>query len=145
MNDKEVISIKNISIDITTRDKDTDEIFDARIIYDINDKKDSTVELENDKINLNFYCKNTNVVYHPQFSKIRNVLDKYDGKYPWIKMYSPEDFINELTLALYEESNVYWLSRGLKVLSDKEVPDNMKRAILNQLGDNSNDETKQYD
>lgn len=142
MSDKEVISIKNISIDITTRDKDTDEIFDARIIYDINDKKDSIVESENDKINLNFYCKNTNVVYYPQFSKIRNVLDKYDGKYPGIKMYSPKDFINELTLALYEESNVYWLSRGLKVLSDKEVPDNMKRAILNQLGDNSNDKTK---
>lgn len=135
MSDKEVVSIKNMSIDVTVKDKDTNEIFDARIIYDINDKKDSTVELENDKINLNFYCKNTNVVYHPQFSKIRNVLDKYEEKiiYP---SGDTGDFIDELTLALYEEINIYWLARGLKALSDPEVPDNMRRAILNQLRGN---------
>ena len=71
------------------------------------------------------------------FSKIKRVLDDYEEIFK--KSYSintipnDQEFIEQLTLASYDEVNVYWLSRGLKVLSDEDVPIEMRRSIIKNL------------
>ena len=75
------------------------------------------------------------------FPKIRLALDHlaialHNERNTLLHGYSSDRAMNELILALYEEVNVYWLSRGLKTLSDPDVPDNMKRAILKELEEN---------
>lgn len=79
------------------------------------------------------------------FPKIRLALDHlaialYNERNALMLGNSSNKAMNELMLALYEEVNVYWLSRGLKTLSDPDVPDNMKRAILKELEENKKDE-----
>lgn len=76
------------------------------------------------------------------FPKIRLALDHlaialHNERNTLLPEYNSNEAMNELMLALYEEVNVYWLSRGLKVLSDPDVPDNMKRAILKELEENN--------
>lgn len=65
-----------------------------------------------------------------KFKKIRKVLDKYDERDSFICNYN---FFNELIIALYDEVNIYYISRALKMLCDEDIPDDAKNVYLKFL------------
>lgn len=70
------------------------------------------------------------------FEKTRLCLDKIEesGLINWMH---DKELFNSFVVALYDEMNIYWLTRALKTLSDEDVPSEFRLAILKDLREKS--------